>query len=52
MAKRTAKSIEECKQILLQQTEGVLLPEVELAFVNKELKGATVAGVLSAIGTL
>ena len=47
MAKRTGKSVKECTRILLQQTEGVLLPDVELYFTNPELKGATVGDVLA-----
>ena len=39
MAKRTGKSVKECRQILLRQTHGELLPEVELRFTNPKLRG-------------
>jgi hypothetical protein len=47
LAKRTGRSIEEANQILESQCRGVLLPDVVLEFVDKELKGATVADVLA-----
>jgi Family of unknown function (DUF5906) len=46
LAKRTGKTIEEAKRIIESQCGGVLLPEIELEFVNKKLKGCTVKDVL------
>ncbi len=47
LVKRTGLSEDEASRVIECQSRGILLPDVELAFTDRELQGATVAAVLA-----
>jgi hypothetical protein len=47
LAKRSGMTDEQARQIIIRQTEGVILPDLELEWDDEELAGCTVADVLA-----